>query len=303
MSIRNFVPEVWSNNLLVALRKTLIYAGPGIVNRDYEGEIANQGDTVRITSVGRPNIGRYVPGQTQIVPEALNTGQRTLTVDQANYWAFEVDDVDARQAAGTFMPEASDEAGFALADVMDQYVASHHTEIPQSQRVAPVSVRHGLDTASEQDFEYRRIYDEILVPLKVRLDELSVPTMGRYAILTPWMHGALIRDARFIENDKAADTSALRNGQVGRAAGFDILSSNNVPEANGGHVVQAGTSAAITFAEQINKTEAFRPESSFADAIKGLALYGSKVVRPDSLVAATAVRADADGNQIPTSMV
>lgn len=298
MTIRQFVPEVWSNNLLVALRKTLIYAGPGIVNRDYEGDIANQGDTVRITSVGRPSIGKYVPGNTKIVPEPLNTGQRTLTVDQANYWSFEVDDVDARQAAGTFMPEASDEAGYALGDVIDQFVAGHHTEIPASQRVMPVAIRHGIGAGVDQDYEFRRFYDEILVPLKVRLDELSVPQTGRYAVLNPWMHGALIRDARFIENDKSADPSTLRNGQVGRAAGFDILASNNVPATVEGDVVQAGTSRAITFAEQINKTEAFRPESSFADAIKGLALYGCKVVRPDSLVAAAAVRADADGNAI-----
>lgn len=305
MTIRNFVPEIWSNNLLVALRKTLIYAGPGVVNRDYEGEIREAGDTVRITSVGRPSIGRYVPGQTRIVPEPLTTAQRTLVVDQADYWSFEVDDVDARQAKGTFMPEASDEAGYALADKMDQYVAGLYPAIPVSQRIRPVVIDHGLETAAALDMEFRRVYDRILVPMKVRLDELNVPVQGRYVVLPPWMHGALIRDSRFIENDKSADPSTLRNGQVGRAAGFDILSSNNTPvelvdlgadyggagveEAN---VIQAGTSRAITWAEQINKTEAFRPESSFSDAIKGLALYGAKVIRPDSLVSALAVRRD-----------
>lgn len=303
MTIRNFVPEIWSDNLLRALRKTLIYAGPGIVNRDYEGEIREAGDTVRITSVGRPSIGRYVPGQTRIVPEPLTTAQRTLVVDQADYWSFEVDDVDARQAKGTFMPEASDEAGYALADVIDQYVAGMYPAIPASQRIRPVSIDHTRETVGDLDLEFRRVYDQILVPMKVRLDELNVPSEGRYAVLSPWLHGALIRDARFIENDKSADPSTLRNGQVGRAAGFDILSSNNTPTevvnlgADGGDagdedatVIQAGTSRAITFAEQINKTEAFRPESSFADAIKGLALYGSKVIRPDSLVSAMAIR-------------
>lgn len=292
MSTRNFVPEVWSAQLLVALRKTLIYAGPGVVNRDYEGEINEAGDTVRVTSISRPSVGDYIPGTTKIVPQALASGQRTLVVDQAKFWSFEVDDVDARQQKGDFIPEATDEAGFALADVMDQYVAGLYTAIPEGQRIAPVTIDHSVATASEQEFEYRRVYDSILVPMKVRLDELNVPVQGRYAIIPPWVHGALLRDSRFIEADKSADAGALRNGQVGRAAGFDILSSNNTPEpVPGQNVIQAGNSRAITWAEQINKTEAFRPESSFSDAVKGLALYGAKVMRPDSLVSATAVYA------------
>jgi hypothetical protein len=287
VSIRNFVPEIWSANLLTALRKTLIYAGPGVVNRDYEGEIQEAGDTVRVTTVGRPKIIDYVPGQTKLVPEALNTGQRTLVVDQSKAFAFEVDDVDARQAMGNFIPEATDEAGYGLADIMDQYVANLYTAVPDAQRLDPVLINNIDGTETDM----RKVYDQILVPLKVRLDELNVPTRGRYVIVPPWVHGCLIRDGRFIENDKSADASALRNGQVGRAAGFDILSSNNTPtpEANQ-NVVQAGTSRAITWAEQINKTEAYRPESSFADAVKGLALYGAKLFRPDSVACAVAQR-------------
>jgi hypothetical protein len=288
MSIRNFVPEVWNANLLVALRKTLIYAGPAVVNRDYEGDIAQQGDTVRVTSVGRPSIVNYVPGVTKLSPESLATGQRTLTVDQAKAFAFEVDDVDARQAAGTFMAEAADEAGFGLADIVDQYVAGLYTAIPSNQRLAEVGIVGG-EAATETDI--KKVYDSILVPLKVRLDELNVPMAGRYIVAPPWIHGCLIRDARFIEADKSGDAGALRTGEVGRAAGFTIFSSNNTPEpVPGTNVLQAGTNRGITFAEQINKTEAYRPQDSFSDAVKGLALYGAKVMRPDTLVMATARR-------------
>lgn len=290
MSIRNFVPEVWSANLVMALRKTLIYAGPGVVNRDYEGDISQHGDTVRVTTVGRPTIVNYVPGVTKLTPEALNTGQRTLTVDQAKAFSFEVDDVDARQAMGSFIPEATDEAGYGLADVMDQYVAGLWTATPSSQVLDVVAIN---TNGTEADM--RKVYDRVLVPLKVRLDELNVPNTGRYVILPPWMHGCLIRDDRFVEADKSADAGTLRNGQVGRAAGFAILSSNNTPfltttTTNDTAVVQAGTSRAITFAEQINKTEAFRPQDSFADAVKGLALYGAKLFRPDCLVVGKAQR-------------
>lgn len=289
MSIRNFVPEVWNNNLLVALRKALIYAGPMVVNRDYEGDIREQGDTVRVTTVGRPKIVDYVPGQTKLVPESLNTGQRTLVVDQAKAFSFEVDDVDARQAAGNFIDEATDEAGFGMADVMDQYVASLYTAIPAGQRLDTVTITDG-EAATETDI--KKVYDQILVPLKVRLDELNVPRTGRYIVVPPWIHGCLIRDSRFIEADKSADPNALRAGEVGRAAGFTIMSSNNTPEpVPGQNVLQAGTNRGITFAEQINKTEAYRPQDSFADAVKGLTLYGAKVFRPDTLVMATAQRA------------
>lgn len=302
MSTRHFVPEVWSKALLHALYKNLIFAQPGIVNRDYEGEIREAGDTVRITSLGRPSIGKYIPGKTKITPQALASGQRTLVVDQADYWAFEVDDIDQRQSQGNFIPDSVAEAAYAQADEIDQYVAGHHTFIPTAQRVRPVPIGHNLQSPELQDQEYRRVYDDMLVPMKVMLDELNVPTAGRYVTASPWIHGALIRDARFVENDKSADPSTLRNGQVGRAAGFDILISNNTPEvavsdANGGGmgtVMQAGTDRAITFAEQINKVEAYRPESAFADAMKGLTLYGAKVIRPDSLVAATAVRRERD---------
>lgn len=288
MSVRNFVPEIWSARLLVALRKALVYAGPTVVNRDWEGDIANAGDTVRITSVSRPAIGTYVPGQTVITPEKLTTGQRTLVVDQAKYWAFDVDDVDARQARANLIPQAMSEAAYGLADVIDQYVASFYTAAQSANIVAPVTI----DTSSPADWrtEAAKAYDEILVPLKVKLDEANVPTTGRYVIVPPWLHGVLLRDDRFVKVGDAGTTEGLRNGQVGRAAGFDILLSNNVPvpTANN-HIVTAGTNAAITFAEQINKTEAYRPESSFSDAVKGLALYGAKVIRPEALAYATAV--------------
>lgn len=108
MSIDSFVPEVWSKSLLSSLKKSLVIAAPGVVNRDYEGEINDQGDTVRINSISRPTVAAYVKGTTSIVPEQLTTAQRSLVVDQAYYFAFEVDDVDARQAAGNVIPEAMD---------------------------------------------------------------------------------------------------------------------------------------------------------------------------------------------------
>ena len=77
MSIDSFVPEVWSKSLLSSLKKSLVIAAPGVVNRDYEGEINDQGDTVRINSISRPTVAAYVKGTTSIVPEQLTTAQRS----------------------------------------------------------------------------------------------------------------------------------------------------------------------------------------------------------------------------------
>lgn len=281
MSVRNFVPEIWSSRLLVATRKALVYAAPGVVNRDYEGEISDAGDTVRITSVSRPTVGTYTPGSTTITPETLTTGQRTLTVDQSKYWAFEIDDVDKRQAKSDLIPQAMSEAAYALADTVDQYVAGLYTQI------ASGNFLNAQGSPINTYTDPKHAYDKVLVPLRTKLTKANVPTAGRYVVVPPEFYASLLLDERFIAADKAATDAGLRNGFVGRAAGFDIYESNNCPVPTGDTtVIQAGVKEAITFAEQISKTEAYRPENSFADAVKGLALYGAKVLRPDHLAAA-----------------
>ncbi|MEU6944288.1 P22 phage major capsid protein family protein [Streptomyces sp. NPDC046316] len=281
MSVRNFVPEIWSSRLLVAAREAHVYASPNVVNRDYEGDIAEAGDTVRITSVSRPAIGTYVPGSTVITPENLTTGQRTLVVDQAKYWAFEVDDVDKRQAKSGLVPAAMSEAAYGLAEVMDTYVAGLYTQIASGNFLnvqgSPIDTYTAVTDA----------YNKILVPLRTKLSKANVPTAGRYVIVPPEMYASLLQDSRFTSAADSGSDAALRNGFVGRAAGFDIYESNNCPVPTGDTtVVMAGVKEAITFAEQLNKTEAYRPENSFSDAVKGLALYGAKVIRPDFLAAA-----------------
>ena len=277
MSIQRFRPEIWSANLLVALRKTLIYGD--CVNRDYEGDISAAGDTVRITSIGRPTIANYVPNSTVIVPEQVNDSQRVLVVDQSKYFAFEVDDVDARQAAGNVIPQSMNEAAYGFADVIDQYIASFYTGIQSSNVVAPLSVDTTVATPA-----YNLVYDKVLVPMRVALDRANVPAQGRWAVVAPEVYGVLERDSRFIKVNESGSSAGLRQGNVGDAAGFSIRVSNNAPSPVAGqYAVIAGNNTAITYAEQINKVEAYRPQSSFADAVKGLMLYGAKLIRPDSL--------------------
>jgi hypothetical protein len=106
-------------------------------------------------------------------------------------------------------------------------------------------------------------------------------------VVTPELHGCLLRDGRFIKVNESGTDEGLRNGHVGRASGFDIMISNNCPNTTGQEfAIISGTNQGISYAEQINKVEALRPQSAFSDALKGLALYGAKLVRPDSLATA-----------------
>ncbi len=282
MSIINFVPEVWAATLLSSLKKSLVFGQAGVVNRNYEGEISDSGDTVRITSISRPTVSTYTKGTTTISPEQLTDAQRSLIIDQAKYFAFEVDDIDVRQSrdGGALMDEAAEEAGYALRDVADTFLASLYTGVQVANNLGTVAVPPATPTAA---------YASVLVPLKTKLDRANVPTEGRWCIFPPEFHANLLLDDRFIRADASGTTEGLRNGQVGRAAGFDCMVSNNAPGGLGSgddYAVIAGYPGAISFAEQIVKTEAYRPQDSFSDAIKGLHVYGAKLVRPDGIATA-----------------
>jgi len=279
MAITAFVPEIWNAQLMVALQKSLVFGQSAIVNRNYEGDISQYGDTVRITSISDPTIGTYVANTTVITPENLNDAQRTLTIDQSKYFAFEVDDIEKRQALGDVMPEAMRRAAYKLRDVVDQYIAAFYTSVPAANDLGTVTI--GATPT--------KVYDEVLVPLSVKLDEANVPNENRWTVVPPWLYGKLLLDSRFIKANESGTTAGLRNAEVGNAAGFTIYKSNNVvnPSTDLWEVMAGAGNTAISYAEQINKTEAYRPQSSFSDAVKGLHLWGAKVIRPDHLAGVT----------------
>lgn len=279
MAIANFIPEVWSAKLLVALRSAHVYAAGGVINRDYEGEISSFGDTVHITSLVDPTIGNYT-AHTDITVEDIDDLDQILLINQSKYFAFEADDIEKRQAKGEFMNQQSIAAAWKLRDVADKYVAG----------LMATGVAAG-NVIAEQTVTKDTAYD-VLVDLGTKLDEADVPTENRWAVITPKYHGLLLKDPRFIAAGDAQGASVRTNGIVGEAAGFSLRKSNNVPDGPGigaGKFIIAGNSMATTFAEQIAKTEAARRELRFADMVKGLHLYGGKVVRPTALAAADVI--------------
>lgn len=269
MAIENFIPELWSTRINVRLRKELVFGS--ICNRDYEGEIANEGNVIRINHIGPITVGTYIPNQTVITPQELTDFQTQLRIDQAKYFSFTVDDVEAAQANVEIMDEAIQEASWSLRNEADAYVASLWTEagfITTSTAVNSVNVLAAL------------------LSLGQKLSENNVPRDGRWVVLPPWMTTKLALAKVLVPWDASRD--AFENGFQGRVAGFDVYESNNVFESGGTYRIMAGHRRAIAFVGQSTKIEAYRREASFSDAVKGLYLYGAKVIYPDALVVLTA---------------
>jgi hypothetical protein len=278
MALDNFIPEIWSAVLIQRLEKAFRYAQAGVANRDWEGEIRQKGDTVRINSIGPVTIFDYAKNTDMSAPEALTDAQTTLSITKSKAFNFAIDDIDKAQGNPATMAAAMQEAAFGLRDGVDQFIAAQYTDISSSNFIASdASPKTDLATAGKA-YEY-------LVDLGVLLDNNDVPEEDRWVVIPPWYHGWLQKDARFVGNGTQANDDVLRNGLVGRAAGLNILVSRNVPATNPttSYKVIAGHSVAWTFAQQVSEVEAYRPEKRFADAVKGLLLYGAKCTRPDKL--------------------
>jgi hypothetical protein len=284
MAIDNFIPSVWSARLLQNLHNSLVYGQSGVINRDYEGEIREAGNTVKINALGAVSVGTYTKNSDMNAPETLTDAQLSLLIDQSKYFNFQIDDVDKAQQKPKVMSEAMREAAYALADVADQYIAGLYTGVDAGNLI-------GTTAAPKSDLGDAGKPYEYLVQLAVILDEDKVPAAGRWVIVPPWFHGLLLQDQKFVGTGGSNAEATLRNGMVGEAAGFSIIKSNNVPNTTSAkYRIIAGHPMAWSYAEQINGVEAYRPERRFADAVKGLHVYGAKIVRPTALAVLTANR-------------
>ena len=284
----NFVPQIWAAEILTNLRNTLVFAQDGIINSDYEGDIANYGDKVNITAFADPTVADYAEG-TDLTFQSLSDSTQQLVINQAKAFAFTVDDVNARQALPGFLPSVGVGAAYALANSADSYVSGLMT--------AGVATANKLTGQSVTTSSPEGAYD-LIVNLRTILTRSKIPTMGRWLIVPPEFYAVLLRDDRFLKVNEAGTDQGLRNGIVGRIAGFDVYESNTVPDTGadssassgstttGVFSVLAGHPMATTFAQQISKVESGRIEKQFGDYVKGLHLYGGKVVRPTALAEA-----------------
>ena len=277
MSIATFIPELWSARLLEHLRKNLVVAN--LFNRNYEGEISQMGDTVHINQLAEITIKDYTANVDIENPDQLSTTDISLIIDQGDYYNFYLNDVDRAQARGDLMDNAMRSSAYGLADKLDAYLAG---------LLAEGTLVDGLGTDGAPLSINAETAYQLLVKMKVALDKANVPTQGRYILMPPEFEGFMLLDQRFAGGMGTNNEARLINGQVGRAAGFDIYISNNVKNTEGAlYKVVASTIDQATYANQLVKTEAYRREKGFDDGVKGLHVYGAKVLRPEAVAVAT----------------
>lgn len=270
MTINTFIPQVWAGRLLANLNNAHVFAKTA--NLDYEGEIRGMGSSVRINAMGRITISDYARNTDISGPEQLQLADQSMVIDQGKYFNFAVDDVDARQARASLMDQAMAEASWGLAEAVDDYIAAQLT--------ANVATANVLSAATVGNGSNEKSAYQVLAALDVKLTESNVPRPARWVVVPPWFEGLLRTDQRFVSFGTPQNRQNLRGDPIGEAAGFNVYISNNVPS---GTDVLAGYSGAHSYAEQVDKTEAFKPEKRFSDAMKGLLIYGHKVTRPSAL--------------------
>jgi hypothetical protein len=337
----NFSSVIYSKKVQLALRKSTVVGD--ITNSDYFGEIAAQGDTVRIIKEPEISVSSYARG-TQITAQDLDDEDFSLVIDKANYFAFKVDDIEEAHSHVNFMDLATDRAAYRLADQYDQEVLGYLSGYKQSALHANanavndiVNGTKAVDSAGSDELlasmklkkgDFGNITTESAgnhsIPVAARLpgatalptahvspvmlinrmgrllDQQNVDKAGRWVVIDPIMMEILMdEDSRFLNAD-FGDSGALRNGlALTNWNGFRVYVSNNLPKVGTGAgtvgtanqntnfgVIVAGHESAVATAEQINKTETYRDPDSFADIVRGMHLYGRKILRPEALVTA-----------------
>ena len=335
----NFSPIMYSKQAQIALRKASVISA--ITNNSYFGEIANQGDVVRIQK--EPDVTvNALQRHTGISVEKLDDTDFSLTIDKANYFAFKMDDIEDQFSHVDFVSLAADRAAYKMADAIDTDVLLYMTGTASSgQYSTAVSGSAQHPTSSELNGEFLKVNQldmsdmtniatsassgttgdsiplaprlpgatakstttasplQLIARMARQLDTGNVDSRGRYLVIDPiFMEMLKDEDSRLLNSDFGG--AGLQNGlAAGNIHGFRVHVSNNLPTDGTGPgtsgataqddnfgIILAGQDEAVATAEQINKVENYRDPDSFADIVRGMHLYGRKILRPQALVTA-----------------
>ena len=267
-TITEFQQVIWSKSILRSLEK--ITSLRNHCDFQYEKESKNAKE-VKILSVNRPTIRTYTPG-TPLVRESAADSSQTLKLDQYRYFNFEVEDIVKAQSVPGLMEALTDEAGKGLALEGDIYVGNvikagvEDGEITASASEITLSTSNAISTVEDgfavlygndckvSDTFYLEVAPKVFVTYRQQLTELSTN-----------------------------NPEILKKGAVGRINNAYVCIENCLPESDTAHYNVLRTNKAIAFAEQIDKVEKYRPEDAFTDAVKGLYVFGAKIVRPKEI--------------------
>ncbi len=266
-----FIPEIWSQKLNNILEKECVMLQ--CVNRNWEGEIRNQGDKVKIITPAEVSISTL--GSDSISYSELEPTSMDLVIDQKKFFAFKINDVAQVQANSDIMEAHLKNAKKAIEEVQDAYLLSMHANVATGNVVGSDTTPVSLDKST--------IYSQF-VKLALCLKNSDAVSTGvrPWVVINPTIESYLLQSTEFIGAHNVADET-LREGAIGRIAGMDVLVSTNLTAVDGKFYVLAGTNEAITFASQLAKIESLRDKDSFSDLVRGLYLYGAKTVQPKAL--------------------
>lgn len=328
-----FSPTVFSKKAQMAFRKKAV--GNDITNSEYFGEISSFGDTVRILKEPEIAVRAYARG-TQIIPQDLEDVDFTLTVDQANYFAFKLDDIELQQAHHDWMQMATNRAAYRLADQFDRNILAYASGYTVSEALngtvswavntSPTGTVANTAAGTDELLAANKLtrasfvsagsasesvavgvagtYDATPLAVLNRVNRLmdvnNVDKEGRWVVIDPVFAELLMdENSKLINNDYNPGANQLLNGKLaeGTIRGLRVYQSNNLPQVGTGAgtadtngssanygVIVAGHDSAIASASQIDKTEKYRDPNSFADIVRGMNMYGRKILRPEALV-------------------
>jgi len=286
----NFIPEIWSGKLIENFYDATVLAA--ISNTDYEGEIRSMGDTVNIRTTPEITIRDYVKGQTLTV-ENPDKPKLQLVIDKGEYFACVEDDVDKVQSDINLMDTWSKDASERMKIKIDQRVL---TDI-----LPDIAAANKGATAGEQSSSFNlgttgapltvskdgaggtTSVVDLIVDMGTVLDEANVPEADRFLVIPAKMAG-LIKKSELKDASLTGDgTSVVRNGRLGMIDRFTLYVSHNLNVSSGKYSLIAGHKMGFTFASQMTEMESIRAESTFGNIIRGLQVYGYKVVKPEAL--------------------
>lgn len=283
-SLKALIPsDVMSAMVEETFRKSLVFGS--VVNTKYEGVVASAGDSVLIPVIGDVTISTHTVNDT-ITYEALDAANAKLTINVSKRFAFSVDDCDSRQSIVNVAAAYADRAAYLLKDNSDQYIAALHSEAGVTSNLGTTAVPLTVTAAASTGGNISAY--EVMSRLHKGLDDKNVPREGRWLVAPPWFIAKLTL-AGILTVPGTSDQEAATNGRIGYRMGFDIRVSTNVVNGTSGtgSKIMAGTNAAITYVGQILNVETLRLETHFGTGVRGLLLYGAKVIQPDSLAVCT----------------
>ncbi len=266
-----FVPEIWSTILNANFDNTSVM--DSCVNKKYEGEIKNAGDTVHIQTFGNVTIKDY--DSSDITYEIPDGDTATLTLDQQSYFAINVPDIEAVQSNVDLITGYTNRAKAAIALKKDTFLLGKHADVPSDNIIAATD-GYTLDKTT--------IYSKFVELAKILKNNNAVDSTGRnmWCVINPEVEATLIQAPEFCHATQAGDAT-IRDGAIAKIAGMDIMVCTNLQATAGKIYVMAGITDSISYAGQVAKLEDIRFEKRFGTGIRGLYVYGALTVNPNQL--------------------